>query len=181
LCRPAKLGGSSANGLDTFLRVSVNLCGSKVKQSLAHGTRQYDSFVTASHSDCSFAAYHRKIHTIYGIRFSDGIVSFGLQTRLFERAPEEVLLARAEEQIVDFPRLVESFAVGQNERDSAQSAAGDGVGKLDQLAQLQLIVTLLSARMVRLVGQKVPPRDQLVTAYLGIPSDAERILAKGLC
>jgi hypothetical protein len=34
--------------------------------------------------------------------------------------------------------------------------------------------------MVRLAGQEVPPRDQLVTAHLGIPSDAERILAKGL-
>ena len=34
--------------------------------------------------------------------------------------------------------------------------------------------------MVRLVGQHVTPRDQLVTAHLGIPSDAERVLAKGL-
>ena len=59
-------------------------------------------------------------------------------------------------------------------------AAGDGVGQLDQLAQLQFVVALLRARMVRLVGQEVPPRDQLVTAYLGVPSDAERILTKGL-
>ena len=44
----------------------------------------------------------------------------------------------------------------------------------------QLIVTLFGARMVRLVGQEVAPRDQFVTAHLGIPSDAERILAKGL-
>ena len=54
------------------------------------------------------------------------------------------------------------------------------MGKLDQLAQLQFVVTLLSARMVRLVGQEVPARDQLVTAHLRVPSDAERILAKGL-
>jgi len=59
-------------------------------------------------------------------------------------------------------------------------AAGDGVGQLDQLAQLQFVVALLRARMVRLVGQEVPPRDQLVTAHLRVPSDAECILAKGL-
>ena len=123
-----------------------------MKQSLAHGARQYVSFVSASHSDCSFAADDRKIHTIHDIRFSDGIVPLGVQTRLFERAPKEILLTRAEKQIVDLPRLVESFAVGQNERDPAQAAAGDGVGKL----------------------------DQLVTAHLRVPSDAERILAKGL-
>ena len=45
----------------------------------------------------------------------------------------------------------------------------------------QIVVWLLfGARTVRLIGQEVPPRDQLVTAYLGIPSEAERILAKGL-
>ncbi len=79
-----------------------------------------------------FATQHRKIHTKYGIRFSDDIVPFGLQARLFERAPKEVLLTRAEEQIVDFPSLVEPFAVGQNEGDPSQSAVGDGVGQLDQ-------------------------------------------------
>jgi hypothetical protein len=61
-----------------------------------------------------------------------------------------------------------------------QPVAGDAVGKLDQLAQLQFVVTLIGARMVRLARQKVPARDQLVTAHLGTPSDAERILAKGL-
>ncbi len=44
----------------------------------------------------------------------------------------------------------------------------------------QLIVTLFGARMVRLVGQEVTPRGQLVTAHLRVPSDAECILAKGL-
>ena len=45
----------------------------------------------------------------------------------------------------------------------------------------QIVVWLLfGSRMVRLVGQEVPPRDQLVTAYLRVPSDAERILAKRL-
>ncbi len=103
-----------------------------MKQSLAHGTRQYDSFVSASHSNRSFSAYHRKIHTIYRVGFTDDVIPLGLQARLFERAPKEVLLPRAEEQIVDLPGLVQSFAVGQNERDPAQPAAGNGVGKLDQ-------------------------------------------------
>ena len=45
----------------------------------------------------------------------------------------------------------------------------------------QIVVWLLfGARMVRLVGQEVSARDQLVTAHLRVPSDAERILAKGL-
>ena len=179
MCRPAQLGGSSANGLDTFLRVGVNLGGSKVKQSLAHGTRQYVSFISTGNSNSSFAANHRKIHTIYGVRFPDEIIPLGLQTRLFERAPEEVLLARTKEDVVNFPHFVQALAVGQDESDSPQVAAGDGVGEFDQLAQLQFLVTLFGARVVRLVRQEVAPCDQLVPAYLREPSNAERIRAKG--
>jgi hypothetical protein len=54
------------------------------------------------------------------------------------------------------------------------------VGEFDQLAQLQFIVTLFGARMVRLVGQEVAPRDQLVPAHLRVPPDAERIHSKRL-
>ena len=54
----------------------------------------------------SFAADDRKIHMIHGALLVDELVSLGLQARLFERAPEEVLLARAEEQVVDLPGLV---------------------------------------------------------------------------
>jgi hypothetical protein len=49
------------------------------------------------------------------------------------------------------------------------------VGEFDQLAQLQFVVTLFGARMVRLVGQEVAPCDQLVPAHLRVPSNAERI------
>ena len=54
------------------------------------------------------------------------------------------------------------------------------VGEFDQLAQLQFLVTLFGARMVRLVGQEVTPCDQLVTAHLRVPPDAECIYTKGL-
>ncbi len=76
-----------------------------------------------------------------------------------------------------YSRIADRFYWGQHLH---QLGVGDGVGKLDQLAELQFVVTLLGARMVRLAGQEVPPRDQLVPAYLGIPSDAERIHTKGL-
>jgi hypothetical protein len=93
LCRPAKLGDSRANGLDTLLWTGVNVGWSKVEQSLA----PYTGRLATDDPQGSFAAEDRKIHTIYSIRFSDGIVPFGLQTRHFERAPEEVMLTRAEE------------------------------------------------------------------------------------
>ena len=122
--------------------------GSKVEQSLA----SYTGRLATDHPQCSFAADDRKIHVIDGAFFMDDLVSLGLQARLFERAPEEILLARTKEQIVDFPGLIQSFAVGQHKGDPTQSAARDRVGEFDQLAQLQFIVTLLCARMVRLVG-----------------------------
>jgi len=100
--RPAKLGGGSANGLDTFLRAGVNLGGSKVEQSLA----SYAGRLATDHPERSFAADDRKIHVIDDAFLVDDLVSLGLQARLFERAPEEILLARAKEQVVDLPGLV---------------------------------------------------------------------------
>ena len=102
MCRPAKLGDSRANGLDTLLWAGVNLGRSKVEQSLA----PYTGRLATDDPQGSLAADDCKIHTIYRIRFSDGIVPCGLQTRLFERAPEEVVLTRAEKQVVDLPRFV---------------------------------------------------------------------------
>jgi hypothetical protein len=147
LCRPAKLGGGSTNGLDTFLRAGVNLGGSKVEQSLA----SYAGRLATDHPEGSFAADHRKIHLIDGALFVDDIVPLYLHACFFECAPEEVLLVRAKEQVVDLPGIVQPSSVGQDKSDPPQVAAGDGVGELDQLAELQFIVTLFGVRMVRLV------------------------------
>ena len=76
--------------------------------------------LAADDPERSFAAHDRKVHMIDGAFFVDEIISLGLQARLFERAPEEVLLARAEEQVVDLPGLIQSFAVGQDKSDSPQ-------------------------------------------------------------
>jgi len=88
------------------------------------------------------------------------------------------VLARTEEQVVDLPRFVQPFAIREDEDDSPQVAAGDGVGEFDELAQLQFVVALIGARVLGFFGQEVAPCDQFVAAHLGIPPNAERVHAK---
>jgi len=86
----------------------------------------------------SFAANDRKVHAIDSVFFVNDIVPLGLQAGLFERAPEKIVLARAEKRVVDLPCLGQAFPVGQDKCDAAQATAGDGYGSSTSLPSCSL-------------------------------------------
>jgi hypothetical protein len=76
--------------------------------------------------------------------------------------------------------LHKAVAAGDDEGDAPPALGDDRRQLVPKGAELQLVVPLSGARMVRLGGEKVPPRDQLVTFDRGVVVNGPLIIFENL-
>jgi hypothetical protein len=84
------------------------------------------------------------------------------------------------EEVVDLVRVHKAVASGDDEGDPPPTGADDGGQLVLQATELECIIPLRGAGMVRLGGDQVAAGDQFVTLDGGVVVDGPPILVEGL-
>lgn len=121
---------------------------------------------------------NRQVNRVLRPRFVNHPLPLDLQpqlAQLYVQPPGRTFLP---EQVADLGRLHKAVTAGDDEGDAPPAGADDGRELVLQGAKLELIVPPPGAGMVRLGGDEVAPRDQLVALDGGVVVDRPAVLTE---